>query len=1044
VALSCPRCGADNPAGFRLCGYCGAPLTTGDAPPEVRKVVTLVFADVTGSTAMAERRDAEAVRAVILGYFEIARDVITRHGGTIEKFIGDAVMAVFGIPVVREDDPLRGVRAAQDLRDALAEFNHEQLERTGDVLQVRIGVHTGEVVAGDPSSGHAFASGDTVNLAARIEQAAPPGDVLMSESTLALVADHVEVAAVAPLTLKGKSALVPAYRLLLVRRSAGSATRRPAGPLLGRVAELRLLLGGLERARRTRSAECVAILGAPGSGKSRLIAELLDRAVDETLILRGACLSYGESATFWPLREMVEQVTGITDSDDAAAVRRRIRDNLPSGRGGDRAAELVGAVIGAGETSSSSLHETYGAFRQLLESAVTERPLLLVFDDLHWAEPPLIELVRDLATHLQVPALVVCAGRDEFARYLPRLVEDEAVIALAPLGDADSASLIAAILEGWTIDAAMRARIESAGQGNPLFLVELARKVRDDLVSPDAAPDAQSIPLTLQGLLAARLDQLGLAERRAAQRASVLGHLFWERPLAHLSPKGDSLEQAVAELVRRELVSHDPATLFGQEGLRFGHVLIREAAYSSLTKRERIDCHERYAEWLAENSGARATEYAEVLGHHFREAHLLLEQLGTDPARSRRLAKRAGEQFATAGLRALARSDERSADTLLASAVLLLGDEATGDLRYWQALAVNRSGRIRESVELWRSVAEAARHDGDRRIALYSELDWRAAAVYALGETDPDELRRLATEAIRVFAHPRDERGLGFGWLVRAWMAIIDGAGDGPSALESARLAVEHIERSGDEHLLSLALEAFAVAISQSDIAAPQAIAEIGQLLGRGVHVCEQAHFALGLLHAERGEFVQAHEIVLAAVDRAQRRGNATIASQGLLVDGLVSLDEQDGARAELRFRGAIDDCRESELRAGLANAAALLAIALGVQGRPDEALEYVRLSEETDSEGPAMRGLQASARGLALAQLADPSALGCALTGIACAHSVAAKRTIALAEVICAEIAKVLGDDAEAQAHAHVALAAYRSLENLTGERRAERVLTA
>src|SRR3954470_15024513 len=382
----CPNCGEENPAKFRLCGFCGTPLAPAVPVQEVRKLVTILFCDLKGSTNLGEQLDSESLRETMSRYFDAMSAAITRHGGTIEKFIGDAVMAVFGLPRVHEDDTLRAVRAAHEMQEALAELN-EGLQRTyGITLENRTGVNTGEVVAGDSTTGQRLVTGDPVNTAAPLAQAAPACEVLLGELTYRLVRDHVEVEAVEPLELKGKAERVPAFRLLDVhdRRDAGDAAR---APLVGRGHETERIAGALGRVIDARACARVVITGDAGVGKSRLVEHVCAVAAEQALVIRGRCLSYGDGITFWPLVEALRQASDIEAGDEFAAARAKL-DRL-IGEGNEEVFERLASAVGLSE-QQYPLPEVFWAARKLVETLSQRRPLVLVFEDVHWAEPALL------------------------------------------------------------------------------------------------------------------------------------------------------------------------------------------------------------------------------------------------------------------------------------------------------------------------------------------------------------------------------------------------------------------------------------------------------------------------------------------------------------------------------------------------------------------------------------------------------------------------------------------------------------------------------
>ncbi|MBV8734860.1 MAG: AAA family ATPase, partial [Solirubrobacterales bacterium] len=570
--VACERCGAQSPSGFRFCGTCGAPLPEAPAPlRQTRKIVTALFCDVTGSTALGEELDPEVLRGVMNRYFAVIRGSIERHGGTVEKFIGDAVMAVFGIPVVREDDALRAVRAAWEIRGRLPEVARE----VGVTLRFRTGVNTGPVLM---SEGENYATGDAVNVAARLEQAAAPGEIVLGEETLRLVRDAVTVRPLERLELKGKSAPVQAFRLESVDPWAPGVARHFDAAMVGRERELRLLRESWDRVVRESGCHLFTLLGMAGVGKSRLVTELIAGLGGEPHVLRGRCLAYGEGITFWPL---VEALTPV--GDPARGVIERLR--------------VGGAAIP---------EELFLEVRRLLQSLSAERPVVLYIDDLQWAETMLLDLldhVIDLSRGS--PILVLCIAR-------PELLEDRPgwgggklnaqTVLLEPLGAQESLLLLDQLGNGPGLQA--RDRIVAASEGNPLFLEEMVALTRET--------GTVQVPATIHALLAARLERLGSEERALLERGAVEGEVFHRLTVKALADDrlACQLDTRLAGLVRRELIRPHPAMLAGDEAFRFRHVLVRDAAYDALPKSERAELHKRFAEWL-EESGADLPELDE-------------------------------------------------------------------------------------------------------------------------------------------------------------------------------------------------------------------------------------------------------------------------------------------------------------------------------------------------------------------------------------------------------------------------------------------------
>ena len=530
--MRCPECGQENPDGFRLCGMCGSPLAR-DAS-EQRKLATMVFCDMSGSTAMGERVDAESVREMMFAYFHEMRAAIERHGGTVEKFIGDAVMAVFGVPVAHEDDALRACRAAYEMQLRLDSLNTELERRYGSLIALRIGVNTGEVVAGDATSRQALVTGDAVNVAARLEQAAAPGEILLGESTFRLVRGAVSAEPVAPLELKGKSEPMPAYRLLDVDGAAPARAGRLDTPLVGRRAELALLRRHLTDARSGTPA-LVTVLGEPGVGKSRLAADLLAEAEPDFRVLTGRCLEYGEGITYWPIAEIVRQAADIRDEHSRMEAVALIEAVVPPAD-----ATIVAQAIGLVDGRAST-QEIAATIQRFVAAFAGRRPLLILVDDVHWAEPALLELLASFPEHAGVPQLlVVCLARPEL---LDRDVSWDATVRLQPLEHEESVALVETLLSEAAVPPSVVERISIAAAGNPLFVEELVGMLVEDglLERRDeawvAAPSLAelAIPPTLRELLGARLDRMPTGERAALERGSIEGQVFHRGAVVHLS-----------------------------------------------------------------------------------------------------------------------------------------------------------------------------------------------------------------------------------------------------------------------------------------------------------------------------------------------------------------------------------------------------------------------------------------------------------------------------------------------------------------------------
>ncbi len=594
--LVCANCDHANGEGAKFCEECGFSFAVAPAlEREQRKTVTVLFCDVSGSTELGEALDPERLRALLARYFEQMKAIIESHGGTVEKFIGDAVMAVFGVPVLHEDDALRALRAAVEMRDALPELG----------INGRIGVMTGEVVTGTKER---LATGDAVNVAARLEQAAEPGEVLVGEPTFALVRDAVEVEQVAPLVLKGKSAPVPAYRLLDVHEAP---ERRHDAVFVGRERELTILGQAWARAQAELGCELVTLVGDAGVGKSRLVAELV-RSLEATVV-HGRCLPYGKGITYWPVVEVLKQID-VEPSEEAAEAAIR-------------------SLLGETEATTSA-EEIAWAFRKTLEQAAAKQPLVVVFDDIQWGEETFLDLIEHVALLSSGSSiLLLCIARpelDERRRSWP------VTLRLEPLGDKDVEQLIPEGVAG-----GLREKIARAAGGNPLFVEEM-------LAMADEARGEVVVPPTLQALLAARLDQLETAERSVLERGAVEGEIFHRGAVQALAPDEPHVTPRLAALVRKQLIRPDRPLLPGEDAFRFRHLLIRDAAYDALPKSVRAEHHQSFADWLEEH-GAGLVELDELLGYHLERAYGYRIELGPEAEKAPRAA---GEEITELGRRA--------------------------------------------------------------------------------------------------------------------------------------------------------------------------------------------------------------------------------------------------------------------------------------------------------------------------------------------------------------------------------------------------------
>jgi predicted ATPase/class 3 adenylate cyclase len=615
----CTVCGQENPEGFRFCGACGAALEAASIPTrEERKVVTVLFADLVGFTSRAEQMDPEDVRGLLSPYHARLREELERHGGTVEKFIGDAVMALFGAPAAHEDDPERAVRAALAIRDWV---------REEEKLQVRIAVNTGEALialGARPEAGEGMASGDVVNTTARLQSAAPVNGVLVGEPTYRATRQVIEYAPCEPVEAKGKAEPVVVWEALEARSRFGVDVRQHgAAPLFGRERELDVLVAALERTKDEGSPQLLTLVGTPGIGKSRLVYELfqaIDRGDTLTYWRQGRSLPYGDGVSFWALSEMVKAHAGIREDDEAVEAERRLRRTVGELVSGNEADWLEThlrplAGLGAGSGPGDRREEAFAAWRRFFEALAEQRPLVLVFEDLHWADDGLLDFVDYLVDWGEgVPLLVIATARPELLERRPAWGGGKlnaTTVRLSPLRNDDTARLVGALLDRAVLPAETQAALLEHAGGNPLYAEQFAR-----LYEERGSVEHATLPEGVHGVIAARLDGLPLEEKELLQDAAVIGKVFW---LGALRREGDAARTALHSLERKEFVRRERrSSVEDDEEFAFRHLLVRDVAYGQIPRVERAERHRAAAEWIA--SLGRTEDHAEMLAHHYRAA----------------------------------------------------------------------------------------------------------------------------------------------------------------------------------------------------------------------------------------------------------------------------------------------------------------------------------------------------------------------------------------------------------------------------------------
>ncbi len=967
----CPNCGEENPDRFRLCGFCGAQLAPQLAPQEMRKTVTIVFSDLKGSTNLGEALDSESLRELMTRYFEEMREILEHHGGRVEKYIGDAIMAVFGLPRIHEDDALRAVRAAAAMQESLRALNEELEQRWGVQIENRTGVNTGEVVAGDPGAGQRLVTGDAVNVAARLEQAAPPLEILVGEPTYRLVRHAVEVEPVEPLPLKGKSEPVPAYRLLAVRE-AESVARRHDRPIVGRESELAQLEAEFGLAAAASSCRLVTIVANAGVGKSRLIDELGRAVGAEALVLSGRCLPYGRGHTYWPLVEIFREAASIRDDDPPDQAIEKLSSLLG---GAQDVTDRIASAIGLSGAQFPPDELFWGA-RKALEALASRAPLVIVFEDIHWAETTLVDLIEHLVTAVvDVPLMLLCAARPDLLEQRPEWGQAGSLLALEPLSEDESARVIENVLGAGLVPEVSR-RIVDAAEGNPLFVEQLLSMLIDDgvLQPVDGGWEAEgdlsdlSVPPTINALLAARLDQLSREQRAVIEPASVIGHVFDQSALAAIVEEQvrSDLESHLSTLVDRQLIQPEPS-VDDEPKFRFHHILIRDAAYNGVLKRVRATLHERFADWggRVNRERARETEYDEILGYHLEQAHDYLSELGPLDEHGHELAGRAAGYLGSAGRRAFTRADRPAAANLLRRAVSLMPVEDPTRLELLPDLGESLMdiGEFAWAEMFLDEAVAAAAAAGDARLeadAVLTRLLVRHHTVDDL-ERWRQEVEREANRAIeRLEGDDSAHAVLAMAWYLLGFVhGIVLRYGDAAAAVQHA---VEHAQLAGDTTLEARSATAYTQAALHGPMPVPEAIARSERLLSGGLAnrrseayvLCVLAH-----LRAMQGDFDEARDLYKRARALFEELGVAVLAAATSLESSAVEMLAGDPAQAEQELRQDYETLTKMGENYFLPLLTALLARSVLAQGRHEEAAQIAgtasQLAAEDDIEPQAL-----------------------------------------------------------------------------------------
>jgi predicted ATPase/class 3 adenylate cyclase len=877
---TCPNCSQENPEGFKFCGACGSPLVEAEpAPEEERKVVTALFTDIVGSTASAEQLDPEDVRARLAPYYARVRKELEAYGGTVEKFIGDAVVALFGAPVAHEDDPERAVRAALAINEAVCELNAE--DEWLDI-HIRTAVHTGEalvVVGAKAVEGEGMAAGDVMNTAARLQGGAPVDGIAVGEATYRATREVFEYREGEPVQAKGKAEPIPIWEVA----GEKAAPERPAvrTPLVGRRAELARLTAVWQEVLDERRPRLVTFLGPPGIGKSRLLLALSEHVEDAATVHWGRCLSYGEGMTYWPITEIIKSAAGIRHDDDAetdSAKLGLLLESLPTEDEDElrtiaaAVANLIGVPTTPRGTYSAeviSQAELHWAIRRIFPLLAQKQPMLLVFEDLHWAEPTLIELLQSLPHHdAKAPFLVLASARPELAESQPAFVanvDGRESLSLSPLGEDEIEQLLAELLADTPLDSAHVQRLVRNAGGNPLFLEETVRMVAEAKDEGDL--ESLPVPDTVQALIGARLDNLPGSDKRVAQQASVIGNVFWPGAVAHVGALDGDLQPSLDTLERRDFVhSRRESTVVGEQEYEFKHVLIRDVAYERLPKGRRAELHARFIDWL--RALGSEDEFVEIEAYHLEQACLLAGAVARAPIEPPVLD--AIDALKRSAEKAERREGLREAERFYARGLHLLDGEHPAvslELRLRRGATLAALGEVGAAGDLLAAV------EGEARVADAREL--LCEALIELGDIDQRQGR--AAEARR-------------------------------HLIEAEEVARE----VGDSRLR--VRSAFVLGELRADF--DGAFREVADDLERAVAIAEEAadhtlraegHLRIASLYNNLGQLEKAEQHLRQCLELAQEMGSRRFEAEATAWLGLVKFYRGDSEEAERLCRQARD-----------------------------------------------------------------------------------------------------------------------------------------
>jgi class 3 adenylate cyclase/tetratricopeptide (TPR) repeat protein len=1068
---TCPNCGnqlVDRP---KFCPECGRALGPRVSVQEFR-IVTVVFCDVVKSTELERELDPQPMQQLLDRYGEAVRRALGGAGASVGKRHGDGFMAAFGVPELHEDDALRAVRAAAELREALDKLAKEVREQRGLEFHVRLGINTGNVLVRDAGTLEEELTGTAVNLAKRFEEAAGAGEILLGEETYRLVADAVKAEAAGPVTIKGTTEPQQVWRLLEVLPDRPGRARRPIAPMVGRTREQDLLRHLFERAAAEGTCHLVSVLGSAGVGKSRLVDEFVAGLGDQATVLRGHCPAFGDSVTLWPMVEVVRQAAGIAPDDSAEQARARLAELLGGEERGTLVTERIAQVLGFGQDTGLP-EDTFWALQRLLETLARRRPLVLVIDDLQWADPILLDGLEHVAEYADAPLVLLCMARPDelFARRAqwPGGKANALSFTLSPLPEREGEQLVVHLLGGDRVDQAVQAHVSEWAQGFPLLVEELVSSLREEgrlraadgrwtlvAASGEAERPAREVPTSIHALLLARLDRLGARGRSLIEPAAVVGQQFHLGDIEALNPGTPAPELAAGlqELVRLDLIRPDhgptsaPLPPNSGPGYRFRHATIKTVAYERLPDDRRAELHERYADWLERETEDRRSQFDEIVGHHFYEAYRYTSRLDPGSDRVAELARRAGERYASAGQRAAVRGDTRLVQAWLGRAARLLPADHPLRLAALPPLAEAQqaSGKLTEATRSYQELARSATAVGNEGLALH-------ATIGRLGITAVHDPRLFLREgrdevelAIAAFDRLGDRLGLAKAWHLLAYLDWTRGRlTQAEAAAERARVLAREAGDPGWEanaigmHCLTLYWGPLPLEVCEQR--SREALAEAER---SGVaSLAATAYRVLARVAAHRGDLDEARRFVEAATAITREEGSLLPRAVDCISRAMVDILAGDLPAAEQTLRTGYAQLEEMGGLGPRVNVATLLARVLLLRGRNDDAEELARVCERLAAPDQADAQVKwRSIRAIAVARRGEPGeAERLAREAVYLAGKTDQLDSRAESHVDLAEVLLLGGRGREAEHELERAISLYQQKGNEVGERTARRL---